>query len=558
VNSSTPRCENRRQSSPAFLSIAADAIISVDEMQRIVHFNHGAEEIFGFAAADILGKSLDLLIPARFRAAHPGHMHAFARSESTARRMGQRREIFGLRKDGTEFPRRSVHLQARDRRPHAVHRCVARHHRAQASGGERAVSSPRRRPELAVTLDTGTAVQTIADLPIPRLADACLVDVVQADGSLNRVASTWQKKTLTPALTALAALPIDWDSPAAVIDVMRRGVCRVGRRGRRLVGRARGTSRRGALARARRAARGHHSVHDGEAGARRAHLHRRRSRASLDGRHDETRREIRRHRRTHAGERRSLRRCARANRARDEVLGVVSHDLRNPLSAIAMCARALGSAQADRGQQLLTTITESTEWMNRLIQDLLDVANIDRGQLSLERRPESPRAMLDQAIHMFAMEAADQRIRLSSTLEPDASHIHVQADAARVVQVLGNLVRNAIKFTPDGGEVELSATRRGSNVVFSVRDTGRGISAEAQARVFDRYWHSRGDARTRGTGLGLSISKGIVEAHGGRIWVDSIEGQGSTFSFTLPVADTSEIGQPPLNDLVIPRLSDGR
>jgi signal transduction histidine kinase len=137
------------------------------------------------------------------------------------------------------------------------------------------------------------------------------------------------------------------------------------------------------------------------------------------------------------------------------------------------------------------------------------------------------------------MEAADQRIRLSATLEPGVSEIRVQADAARVIQVLGNLVRNAIKFTPAGGEVEVHAVRRGSSVVFSVRDTGRGIAPAAQARVFDRYWHSRGDATTRGTGLGLSISKGIVEAHGGRIWVESEEGKGSTFSFTLPLAEAT-------------------
>ena len=228
----------------------------------------------------------------------------------------------------------------------------------------------------------------------------------------------------------------------------------------------------------------------------------------------------------------------RANRARDEVLGVVSHDLRNPLSAIAMCARALRSEGNGNQAQLLTTITESTDWMNRLIQDLLDVANIDRGQLSLERHAESPQAILDQAIHMFVMDADDQHIRLSARLE--SSVPNVNADAARVVQVLGNLVRNAIKFTPEGGEIELSAAPRGSSVVFSVRDTGRGIPVEAQARVFDRYWQSRGEARVRGTGLGLSISKGIVEAHGGRIWVESKEGAGSTFSFTLPIVDGAE------------------
>jgi signal transduction histidine kinase len=112
----------------------------------------------------------------------------------------------------------------------------------------------------------------------------------------------------------------------------------------------------------------------------------------------------------------------------------------------------------------------------------------------------------------------------------------VNADPARVVQVLGNLLRNAIKFTPDGGSITVSATRQDNMVVLSVRDTGRGIAPEVQEKVFDRYWQARDGARTHGSGLGLSIAKGIVEAHGGRIWLESSPGQGSTFSFSLPVS----------------------
>jgi signal transduction histidine kinase len=110
----------------------------------------------------------------------------------------------------------------------------------------------------------------------------------------------------------------------------------------------------------------------------------------------------------------------------------------------------------------------------------------------------------------------------------------VAADAARIVQVLGNLLRNAIKFTPNGGCIGLAADARDSAVVFAVSDSGRGIAAENQQYVFDRYWQSADGARVRGSGLGLSIARGIVEAHGGRIWVESTPGQGSTFAFTIP------------------------
>jgi signal transduction histidine kinase len=105
------------------------------------------------------------------------------------------------------------------------------------------------------------------------------------------------------------------------------------------------------------------------------------------------------------------------------------------------------------------------------------------------------------------------------------------------VQVLSNLLRNAIKFTPRDGRIEICAEARDRSVVFSVTDTGPGISAEKQARVFDRYWQSSAGARQRGAGLGLSIAKGIVEAHGGRIWVRSVPGEGSEFAFTIPQAE---------------------
>jgi signal transduction histidine kinase len=226
----------------------------------------------------------------------------------------------------------------------------------------------------------------------------------------------------------------------------------------------------------------------------------------------------------------------RANAAREEILRVVSHDLRNPLSAIAMATRVLRTSPPaeQRGRDdLLVTIAESTDWMNRLIQDLLDVASIERGSLSLERRRESVEELVGQAINMFSVEALESGKVVETTLDGSLPPVH--ADGARVVQVLGNLLRNAIKFTPEGGRIIVRASGGDGVVTFAVADTGIGIPADAQARVFDRYWHAS-TAGTKGTGLGLSIAKGIVEAHGGRIWVESTPGRGSAFAFTIPVA----------------------
>jgi signal transduction histidine kinase len=217
------------------------------------------------------------------------------------------------------------------------------------------------------------------------------------------------------------------------------------------------------------------------------------------------------------------------------MLSIVSHDLRNPLSAISMCARVLREnppADAAARDGLLATISQSTEWTNRLIEDLLDVATIERGHLSLEVRPEDASRLALQALHMFDVEAAEAGIELDVRIATDLPT--VDADGARVVQVLGNLLRNAIKFTGAGGRVGLTLEASGDGLMFSVSDTGPGISEGNRRHVFDRYWQSSQGARTRGTGLGLSIAKGIVEAHNGRIWVDSELGKGTTFFFTIP------------------------
>jgi signal transduction histidine kinase len=142
---------------------------------------------------------------------------------------------------------------------------------------------------------------------------------------------------------------------------------------------------------------------------------------------------------------------------------------------------------------------------------------------------------------MFEVEAQANGIALEARLPTNMPL--VVADRTRVVQVLSNLLRNAIKFTPRDGRIEIRAAPRERAIAFSVTDTGPGISAERQARVFDRYWQSSTGARQRGSGLGLSIAKGIVEAHGGRISVRSVPGEGSEFAFTIPQAEPRGVRQ---------------
>jgi PAS domain S-box-containing protein len=523
------------------LAIAAEAIITIDHDQRIVHFNNGAEEMFGYKVSDAIGRHLSILLPPRFRAVHDAHIESFARSPVTARRMGERREIFGLRSDGTEFPAEASisKLVTPDGLLFTV---VLRDTTVQkrAEEDERFLSGAS--GELSNTLAVEATERAIVDLPIPRLADAALLDLVDplsAPGAaFTRVASTRQRGELTPALDALATHRLTPDSPSPIVDVIRRGRPEhveaidddwlessadpeaaphwraIGASSILVLPLVAGDTR-GALTLIRAGSAGPFDQQQRALGEKFAQV----SATALQNA--------------------QLYDAARhANFARDEVLGIVSHDLRNPLSAISMCARVLAEsppANDVERRELLGTIRESTEWMNHLIEDLLDVSNIDRGRLSLEVRPEEPSQIALQALHMFEVEAEANGIALEARLPTNMPL--VVADRTRVVQVLANLLRNAIKFTPHDGRIEIRAEPGDRSVVFSVTDTGPGISAEKQARVFDRYWQSSTGARQRGAGLGLSIAKGIVEAHGGRIWVHSAPGHGSEFSFTIPQAE---------------------
>jgi signal transduction histidine kinase len=223
----------------------------------------------------------------------------------------------------------------------------------------------------------------------------------------------------------------------------------------------------------------------------------------------------------------------RATRARDDVLGLVSHDLRNPLSAIAMCIPALRARPAeDTYAMLLDTIQGSLAMANRLIQDLLDVASIEAGKLSMRRRDVTPSAMLRDAGAQFAPEAAERGIALRVACPDDLPPI--AADPQRLAQLLDNLIGNALKFTPSGGRITVEGSVDGAELRVTVADTGSGIPPEQLPFIFDRFWHAQREARERSTGLGLTIARGIAEAHGGRIEVESTVGAGSTFTVILP------------------------
>ncbi|HEX6927385.1 MAG TPA: ATP-binding protein [Longimicrobiaceae bacterium] len=222
-----------------------------------------------------------------------------------------------------------------------------------------------------------------------------------------------------------------------------------------------------------------------------------------------------------------------AIQARDEMMSVVSHDLRNPLSTVMMTAELLLDGRTDPEEQRrhLQTIGRAAGSMNRLIRDLLDAGQLDQGSLAIERRPLEPGPLAEEACESMQPMAKDKGQRL--TCEIEAQLPKVEGDAERMGQVLSNLLGNAIKFGQEGGSIHLRVASRREEIVFSIIDDGPGIAPEDLPRVFDRHWRGKETAHL-GAGLGLAISKAIVEAHGGRIWVESEPGRGTAFHFTIP------------------------
>jgi PAS domain S-box-containing protein len=347
------------------VSIASDAIISIDSEQRIVIFNAGAEAIFGWKQDEVVGRPLDVLIPERLVERHRQHVREFAAGSVTARKMGQRHAISGRRKDGSEFP---------------------------------------------------------ADAAISKL---------ELDGK-------------------------------PLFTVVLRDITE---------------------------------------------------------------------------QKRLEREQQAAIELRDNVMGTVAHDLRNPLSTILMLTSLLkqrGGEPSGSSQRRAEAIERATSRMDRLVGDLLDVSRMDGGQLTVDPEHISAVQVISESLETEKALLASASLELDLEIAPNLPGI--RADRHRFAQILENLIGNAAKFTRPGGRITVGAMPDNREVLFWIKDTGIGIAAEHLPHLFDRFWQVSRDNGHRGLGLGLSIVKGLVEAHGGRVWVESTPGEGTTVFFTLPAA----------------------
>lgn len=517
-------------------TISADAIICLDRSERIIFFNEGAADIFGYEVAEVMGQPVEMLIPARFRPEHHQHIENFGKLPLRARRMGERSEISGLRKNGEEFPAEAAisHLGDGDEKVYSVvlhdiafRRRTEQAQRFLAEAGEK----------LASSLGTEETIATVAKLAVPVLADAAIVSTFHG-GAFRGVAAAHVDPFRAVMLKrSREASPPDLHGGHPVAEVIRSGksvvIAGVPVADPRLVGLLDQVG----------------EIFDGSQiaaalilpliarnqliGALELYSHHRKF-DSDDVIHAE---DLSRHAALAIDNARLHEQVMRGLAARDDIIGIVSHDLRNPVNAIKMLTGAILDRERESDLpedvvQYSTVIRQAAGQMDSLIRDLLDVTRVEAGRLGVEAIPTDVAELLDDVVGTLMPLAAAKSIKLR--LAVDGSLPMVNADRERIRQALSNLIGNSVKFSPRGSVIELGAKEGGSVVIISVTDEGPGMTPDQLSHAFDRFWQSRRTDR-EGAGLGLAITRGIVEAHGGRIWAESIAGKGSTFYFTLPV-----------------------
>jgi PAS domain S-box-containing protein len=520
------------------VSISADAIISVDDQQRITMFNEGAERIFGHTRAAALGAPLEILIPERLRASHRRHVASFAAGETSARRMGERgARIVGLRRSGEEFPADAA-ISKLDVNGANVLTVALRDVTEQRRLEDEQQLLSEAGSVLASTLELEATLTSIGRLATRSLADFCVLCVADEHGHFGQLRACSRVPDGDRLCEALTQLRLEREQCHALWSDLE----------------------------ANRSVLLDHVSPDGLTALARSAEHLRALRA-VDPRSiimtplfargkligvmvlvscapdraystDDVRfAEQIAQRAAHAIDNAQLYATAqRATRAREVVLGVVAHDLRNPLGAILMQAALLRSSGADPRKRA-ESIERAGKRMNRIIQDLLDVTCMEEGRLSIEPASVAARQILSESLEAQASLAASASLDLEVEADPDLPE--VWADRHRLLQIFDNLIGNAMKFTGAGGIIRVGAAARAGDVLFWVADTGAGIAAENVPHVFDRFWQARSGER-HGVGLGLPIVKGLVEAHGGRIWVESTPGHGTTMFFTIPTTPRAE------------------
>jgi len=526
----------------AMLDGAPDAILLVDGTGAIRLVNERAERLFGYTRSELLGRPSTLVLPDDVRAVRD-----------------VQRDVYGLRRDGSRFLAEiSVSPLVTDGGPliTAVVRDITDRRRLEDDRDDRGrVEMARAHAEeigrrasflaeasrvLAASLDYEATLRSVARVAIPYLADYVLVDVLETQGRLRRLAAAHRDPLLEQRLASAPGQSPVTSGTSALEAVIERGEPTLVRDVSEawLAARARDAEHLGAAAGARPTslmlvplrARGRTLGVVSFAllnGTRRYAL------ADLALAEDLAQRAA-----LAADNARLYREAQDASRAKDEFLAVLSHELRTPLTPVLGWVRMLraGTLAPEAAERALDTVERNTRLQAQLVEDLLDVSRIIAGKLSLNLRPVALGPIVDMVIESAAASALAKSITVTREVEPDLPRI--EADANRLQQVVANLLSNAVKFTPAGGRVEVSVARTGDDLRLTVADTGDGLAPEVAPHIFDRFRQADSTITRQygGLGLGLSIVRHIVERHGGTVQATSDgPGRGTTFTVTLPI-----------------------
>ncbi len=535
-----PSAEELSARLAAIVESSDDAIVSKDLTGIITSWNPAAERMFGYSADEVVGRSIRIIIPESRQGEEDNVLRRIVRGEKV-----DHFETVRRRKDGSEICVSLTVSPIRDGRGTVVGASkTARDITSRKRDSRRAAFFADMGSILSATLDYEVMLRNIARLVTTDrgegtrpFADYAIVDIQESGGALRRVAAAHrapEKERLlddarryAPDPTAsLLARPLRTGEPLLISDIRSDEIEAFSRDAEhtRIMLALAPRSLITAPLTARGSTLGLFTVVRAE---------------SIEAFDDEDLgfvSEIGRRAALAVDNARLYAESQQAVGTREQVLAVVSHDLRNALGVIATSARLLLADRPDERQRTrrAETIIRACDRMNRLMRDLLDASRLQAGHaLSIEAGPQDAAALVREACDSFRAAAEQKLIALDCSVGPGVPP--VCGDYGRILQVLSNLLGNALKFTPDGGTIDVCAERHADVVQFSVRDSGPGIRTEDSVRVFERFWQATATA-SLGTGLGLPIAKGIVEAHGGRIWVDSKAGIGATFHFTLPIA----------------------
>ena len=532
--------------------LSEDAIISINEKQHITLFNPAAERMFGYQASEVLGRPMDVLLPERFVKLHRAHIERFIQSPDVIRPMHLRGDIYGQRKDGTEFPAEAsisksdldsgVMLMVRMRditerkRYEAVMREALSHMQelyefSRQAGAVHTLNEVLRlllaNRHFAGCTRVGILVfdhPWVSQLPAPEYAEI--------------VASINRDDLVTEPTFPRFKLDINWfvqsdirSKPLFVSDVFtdpelqpraREVLAQLGGRSYALFPLNAGGETYGLLA--------FEFASPDSVGAEDVR--------HVEGLVDQAAAAIRNIRLFEA-EAHARREAEHANEMRLRFLAMISHELRTPLTSIKgfittlLADDVVWDTQSQR--EFLSIADQESDKLTDMIDQLLDLSRLEAGMLNIHPRPHRMSNIVADALKQLQAITPDHVLRIEV---PDALP-QVRADAQRIAQVLTNLVGNAAKYSPANTQITVSACLMDGVVQVNVADQGPGISMEDRAHIFEPFQrgHAAPVRRTKGSGLGLAVCKGLIEAHGGHIWIQDPDSPGTTVSFTLPVVD---------------------